>query len=134
MPNPKLTNPTLPLQGFRNESATALTEGMGVVRGTAEDQVTIGAADALVLGVVGMGINAAQGEVAAIHIGHGLSCYVRSGAAFAKDAKLTIDNAGRWVTCGVDETIQAIAMGAAAAANELIAAIRCDGLTNTPGA
>jgi hypothetical protein len=129
MPNPKLTSPNLQLMGFENEGATTLTEGMGVVRGTAEDQCTIGAADALVLGVVGLGIEAAQLEVAALHMGHGGMCYVRSGAAFAVDALLTIDNAGRWVTAASGEKIQAQALGAAAAANELIAVVRLDGLS-----
>jgi hypothetical protein len=132
MPNPKLTNPTLPIEGFENESVTTLTEGMGVVRGTAEDQCDIGAADDLVLGVVALSTETATGLVAPLHIGHGGTCYVRSGAAFAVDALLTIDNAGRWVTAATGEKVQAQANGAAAAADELIAATRLDGLSEAP--
>ena len=131
MPNPKLTTPTLPVAGYVNESATTVSEGMGVVAGSVEGGCTLGAANATAIGVVALSTEAEQGQVASVHIGHGGTCYLRSGAAFAAYAQLTLAANGRWVTCTSGQKIQAIALGAAAAADELIAAIRCDGLSVT---
>ncbi|GLC25071.1 capsid cement protein [Roseisolibacter agri] len=129
MPNRKLISVSQmpPVLGYENESATTLSEGMAAVAGSAEGLCTVGAADAEVLGIVAKGTEATTGQVASLHVGHGQLVYVRSGAAFAVGAPLTIDNAGRFVTATSTKKIQAKALGAAAAANELIAAVRMDG-------
>lgn len=129
--NTQHITPNLPILGFRNESATTLTPGMAVVAGTAEDQVTIGAADATVKGVVALDMNAAQGDGVSVHIGHGGIVYVQAGAAFDKNADLSIDAAGKWITSASTKKIQARALAAAANAGELVPAIRFDGLSVT---
>jgi hypothetical protein len=125
--NTKHYTPNLPVIGARNESATTLTPGMAVVQGTAEDQVTIGAADAKVKGIVALDQNAAQGDGVSIHVGHGGIVYVQAGAAFAKDTDLSINNAGLWITSASTKRIQARSLSAAANAGELIPAIIYDG-------
>src|SRR5689334_13324095 len=130
--NTQHITPNLPILGFRNESATTLTPGMGVVAGTAEDQVNIGAANAEIKGVVALDMNAAQGDGDSVHVGHGGRVYVRAGAAFAKNAPLTINNAGKFVTAASTEKIQAISLAAAANADELLPAIRYDAKSVVP--
>jgi hypothetical protein len=128
--NTKHISPSLPVLGFRNESATTLTPGMAVVQGTAEDQVNLGAADAVVKGVVALDQSAAQGEGVSVHVGIGGLVYVQAGAAFATDTNLSIDNAGKWITAASGKKIQARSLSAAANAGELVPAVRYDSLTN----
>jgi hypothetical protein len=62
------------------------------------------------------------GRTLAVHDQPGENCLVRAGAAFALDAKLTSDAAGRAVTAAATNPFIAIAREAATAADQLVAA------------
>lgn len=123
MANTKHINPTLPIKGYRAEVAT-LTPGVGVIQGTAEDQVTLAGANATIKGIVALDQQLPPvGSEVAIHIGHGGPVYVQAGAAFANNALLTTDADGQFITCVATNKVLAKALAAASAAGELIPAI-----------
>lgn len=132
MPNVKVVSPSLPRRGYRNESATTLTTGLAVKQGTAEDQVLLAGANDTVKGVVAMDQEVPQNGIVSIHSGHGGEVYVASGAAFAANAPLTPNAAGKWITATTGQKIQAISSGAASGADEMIAAILQDGKALVP--
>jgi|SRR6185312_3181826 len=130
--NTKHITPSLHVIGYNNESATQLTPGMGVMAGASEGGVTLPTLDAFVEGVVALDQLANQNDGVSVHVGHGGTCYVLAGAAFALHAYLTVDATGRWITAVSTKHYQARALSAAAAAGELVPVIRLSGLDVAP--
>ncbi|GJG88718.1 hypothetical protein tb265_38990 [Gemmatimonadetes bacterium T265] len=133
MPSNKQVSPTLEKKGFVNEDAAVLLPGLAVKYGQAEHGCArVAAANGRAMGVVALDQAQGQGDMTAVHIGFGEACYVRAGAAFAYGAYLTTDATGRWVTAASGQLVQAESLGAAAAIDDLVGAIRHSGLSVAP--
>lgn len=128
-----MISPDAPIDGFRAQVALA-TPGLGVIRGTANDQVNLaGAAPTRILGVTDVGTNSAIGDATAIRRAMpGRRAYVQIGAAVAIDAYLTTNASGQFITATTGQKALARAEAVGAAAGDLLAATFLDGDLSAP--
>jgi hypothetical protein len=100
----------------------AISRGMGVKRGADQNTVVKGTAASVNIGVATDDQDTVGRTISVVDT-PGENIEVRAGAAFALDALLTTDAAGKFVTATTGQVVTAVAKQAATALDQLVPAV-----------